>query len=144
MPRAYSIWKNSQNWYSRGRAKPASPRSLIFTPGKAASRRVTRRTNESLIGDDLQQGIVAQTIGIIGVFGAGDDLIDALPQQRWRIVLHALFLTWVAEAFGPVPSQMMALIEGAQRQQTGVAGDLAAGKIGADELVTVEGEGQLW
>src|SRR5438128_1258018 len=93
---------------------------------------------------DLQQGIVAQTIGIIGVFVSGDDLIDALPQQRWRIVLHALFLTWVAEAFGPVPSQMMALIEGAQRQQTGVAGYLAAGKIGADGLGTVEGEGQLW
>jgi len=40
--------------------------------------------------------------------------------------------------------QMMALIEGAQGQQTGVAGDLAAGKIGADGLMTVEGEGQLW
>jgi hypothetical protein len=39
---------------------------------------------------------------------------------------------------------MMALIEGAQGQQTGVAGDLAAGKIGADGLMTVEGEGQLW
>jgi len=40
--------------------------------------------------------------------------------------------------------QMMALIEGAQRQQTGIAGDLAPGKIGADGLMTVEGEAQLW
>ena len=32
----------------------------------------------------------------------------------------------------------------AQRQQTGVAGDLAARKIGVDRLMTVEGEGQLW
>jgi hypothetical protein len=39
---------------------------------------------------------------------------------------------------------MMALIEGAQRQQTSVARDLAAGKIGADGLMTVEGEAQLW
>jgi len=39
---------------------------------------------------------------------------------------------------------MMALIEGAQGQQTSIAGDLAAGKIGVDELMTVEGEGQLW
>ena len=39
---------------------------------------------------------------------------------------------------------MMALIEGSQRQQTGVTGNLAAGKIGADGLMTVEGEGQLW
>ena len=29
----------------QGRAKPASPRSLIFTPGKAASRRGTRRSS---------------------------------------------------------------------------------------------------
>jgi hypothetical protein len=38
----------------------------------------------------------------------------------------------------------MALIEGSQRQKTGIAGDLAAGKVGADELMAVEGEGQLW
>ena len=59
-------------------------------------------------------------------------------------MLHALFLTRVAEAFGPVPSQMIALVKGSQRQQTGVAGDLAARKIGADKLMTVEGEAQLW
>jgi len=87
---------------------------------------------------------VAQTIGVIGIFVSDHDLIEALSQQHRRIVLHALFLTWVTEAFGPVPSQMMALIEGAQRQQTGVAGDLAARKIGVDRLMTVEGEGQLW
>jgi hypothetical protein len=39
---------------------------------------------------------------------------------------------------------MMALIEGAQGQKTGVAGDLAPGKIGADGLMAVEGEGELW
>jgi hypothetical protein len=38
----------------------------------------------------------------------------------------------------------MALIESSQRQQTGVTGNLATGKIGADGLMTVEGEGQLW
>ncbi len=102
------------------------------------------RVAQFLIGDDLQQGIVAQTIGVVGVFVSGDDLIDALPQQRQRIVAHAVVLTRIAEAFGPVAGQMMALIEGAQRQQTGIAGDLAAGKIGADGLMTVEGEGQLW
>jgi hypothetical protein len=39
---------------------------------------------------------------------------------------------------------MMALIEGTQGQQTGIAGDLAARKISTDGLMTVEGEGQLW
>jgi len=38
---------------------------------------------------------------------------------------------------------MMALIEGSQRQQTGVTGNLATGKIDADGLKTVEGEVQL-
>jgi hypothetical protein len=37
----------------------------------------------------------------------------------------------------------MALIEGSQRQQTGVAGNLATGKIGEDGLMTMEGEVQL-
>ena len=59
-------------------------------------------------------------------------------------MLQAVVLSWIAEASGPVTSQMMALIEGSQRQQTGVAGNLATGKIGADGLMTVEGEGQLW
>ena len=36
----------------------------------------------------------------------------------------------------PVPSQMMALGKGSQRQQVGVTGNLTAGKIGADELMT--------
>ena len=129
-------------------AEPVVPAHQIASRGSvlptAEGGLGAERDTEFLIGDDLQQGIVAQTIGVIGVFISGDDLIDALPQQRGRVVLHAVRLTRVAEAFGPVPRQMMALIEGAQGQQTGVAGDLAAGKIGADGLMTVEGEGQLW
>ena len=57
---------------------------------------------------------------------------------------QAVVLSLVAQASGPVTGQMMALIEGSQRQQTGVTGNLAAGKIGADGLMTVEGEVQLW
>jgi hypothetical protein len=40
------------------------------------------RISQWLIGDDLQQRIVAQAVGIVGVFVSGDDLVDALPQQR--------------------------------------------------------------
>jgi hypothetical protein len=32
-----------------------------------------------VIGDDLQRRIVAQTIGVIGVFISGHDLVQALP-----------------------------------------------------------------
>src|SRR5512147_3311282 len=43
-----------------------------------------------LIGDDLQQRIVAQAVGVVGVFVSGDDLVNALPQQHQRVVLHAI------------------------------------------------------
>jgi len=46
--------------------------------------------SQFLIGDDLQGGIMAQAVGIVGVLVAGDDLVDALPQQRQRVVLDAL------------------------------------------------------
>jgi hypothetical protein len=39
-----------------------------------------------VIGDDLQHGIVTQTIGVVDIFVPGHDLIDALPQQRYRIM----------------------------------------------------------
>ena len=39
---------------------------------------------------------------------------------------------------------MMALVEGAQRQQPGVAGDLTTEKVTANGTIAVEGEGQLW
>jgi hypothetical protein len=41
------------------------------------------------------------------------------------------------------PRKSMALIEGTQGQKSGIAGDLPAGKIGQDRLMTVEGEVQL-
>jgi hypothetical protein len=36
------------------------------------------------------------------------------------------------------------VIEASAGEQTRIAGDLARGKIGADELMTVEGEAGLW
>jgi hypothetical protein len=56
---------------------------------------------------------------------------------------HAV-LTRIVELHGQFAGQMMALIEGAQRQKAGVAGDLSARKIGADGSMSVEGEKQLW
>ena len=87
---------------------------------------------------------MTQTAGIIGIFISGHNLVNALPQQGQRSVAHTVVLSWIAQACGPVASQMMALIEGTQRQKTGIAGDLAAGKISPNEVMAVEGEGQLW
>ncbi|SRR6266566_1354782 len=102
------------------------------------------RLAQGLIGDDLQQRVVAQAVGIVGIFVSGNDLIEALPQQCQRVVLEAMALTRIAEELGQITGQVMALIEGAQRQKTGVAGDLSAGKISLNGLLSVEGEKQLW
>src|SRR2546428_4373013 len=55
------------------------------------------RVAQFLIGDDLQHGIVGQTLGVVGIFVAGDDLIDALQQQGQRTMAHAVVLTTIVE-----------------------------------------------
>ncbi len=70
---------------------------------------------ESLVGDDLQHRIVAQTIGIVSVFVAGHDLVDTLSQQFKRVVTDAGVLPRMAEPCSQIASQMMAFVEGAQR-----------------------------
>jgi hypothetical protein len=87
---------------------------------------------------------VTQTASIVGIFVPGYDLIDTLPQQGERIVVHTIILARIAQAGGPMVGQMVAFIEGAQGQKAGITGDLATGKIGTDRLMTVEGEAQLW
>ena len=86
---------------------------------------------------------MTQAVGIVGVFVAGDDLVDALPQQGQRVMAHAIIIARVAEQCGPVAGQMMPLVKSAQRQQAGVAGDLPAGKITVNGTTAVEGEAEL-
>ena len=63
----------------------------------AEGRLGAERVAEFLIGDDLQHGIVAQTIGVVGIFMPGHDLVDALSQQFERVVTDALVLPRIAE-----------------------------------------------
>jgi hypothetical protein len=97
-----------------------------------------------LVGNDLQEWIMAQTIGVVGVFIAGDNLIEALPPKGSRVMPESVLLSPITENSGPIMAQMMTLIKSAQREQTGVAGDLATGEIGTDSLMTIEGKAQLW
>ena len=55
---------------------------------------------------------------------------------------HHLTRDW-AEGLSDPRQKERVQHESAQRQQTGITGDLAAGKIGVDGLMTVEGEVQL-
>jgi hypothetical protein len=104
----------------------------------------TQSIAQFLIGDDLQQRIVTQTISVIGILVAGDNLIEALPQQGPGVMPHPTLLSAIPEESGPIVAQLMTLVEGPQWQQTGVASDLATGEISTDGLMTIEGEAQLW
>jgi hypothetical protein len=53
-------------------------------------------------------------------------------------------LPGIPEVLSQLPRESMALIEGTQGQESGIAGDLPTGKISTDELATVEGESELW
>src|SRR5262249_24606473 len=77
----------------------------------------TESIAQFLIGDDLQEGIVPQTIGVIGVFIAGDNLIEALPQQGLRVVLHPVLLAPITEESGPILAEMMTLIKPPEADQ---------------------------
>ena len=47
------------------------------------------RFSQLLIGDDSAKcGIITQTVGVVHVFVAGHDLIDALSQELQRIMAH--------------------------------------------------------
>ena len=71
------------------------------------------------------------------------NLVHPLPHQRQTGVPNATTLPGIAEMLSEFSRKSMALIEGTQGQKSGIGGDLPAGKIGADGLMTVEGEVQL-
>ena len=47
-------------------------------------------------------------------------------------------LTWIAEGFSQIASQLTAFVKGSQWQKSGIAGDLAAGKISVNGSMSVE------
>jgi hypothetical protein len=56
---------------------------------------------------------------------------------------YPFVISLVTEELDPVAGQMMAFVKSPQRQQTGVTGDLAAGKITVNGTMVVEGEAEL-
>jgi hypothetical protein len=52
-------------------------------------------------------------------------------------------LSRIAEELDQVAGQMMAFVKSPQRQQTGITGDLASGKITVNGTMAVEGEMEL-
>jgi hypothetical protein len=77
------------------------------------------------------------------IYIAGHDLIDALSQQRQRVMAYPFVVSRITEELDPVAGQMLTFVKSPQRQQTGVTGDLAAGKITVHGTMAVEGEAEL-
>jgi hypothetical protein len=57
----------------------------------------TQRLAQRLIGEQLEGGIMAESIGIIGILVAGHDLVHPLPQQRQAGVPNPAALPGIAE-----------------------------------------------
>ena len=68
---------------------------------------------QRLIGEQLEGGIIAQTIGIIGILVTGHDLVHPLPQQCQAGVPNPATLSGIAEMLSEFSSESKALIEGA-------------------------------
>ena len=86
----------------RGHVFPATKRGLR-----------TQRLAQRLIGEQLEGGIMAETIGIIGILVAGHNLVHPLPQQRQAGVPNPAALSGIAEMLSELPRESMVLIEGA-------------------------------
>ena len=86
---------------------------------------------------------MTQAVGVVSVFVSGHDLIKALSEERQRVVSHSFVISRIAEELDQVTRQMMPLVKGTQRQQPGVTGDLATGKITVNGTMLVEGEAEL-
>jgi len=111
-----------------------------------------------------QEAVTAEPVGVKAVFelldavfafaaitvkgkelgsAAGHDLIDALLQQHQRVMAHPARFSRIAEELDQVVGQMMAFVKSPQRQQAGITGDLASGKITVNGTMAVEGEMEL-
>ena len=98
---------------------------------------------QRLISQNLESGIMAQAIGVVRVFIARDDLIDALAEERQYRMMDPFIFTKVTHALRQNDSESMTLVESAKGQKAGVTADLPAAKIHMDGLGTVEREIKL-
>lgn len=76
-----------------------------------------------------QGRVVAQEGGIVGVLVAGRDLVDALAQKIKRRMLDVARVALVAQQPLESGRQPQALVELAQQDQSGLAGDRASLKV---------------
>jgi hypothetical protein len=78
------------------------------------------------VGQDLEQGIVAQGLGVVAVGLTGQELVDLLGEQRLGCMVDELGGAWVGQPLGQVGQEAEGLLQGAHAQEAGSRDDAAA------------------
>ncbi len=95
------------------------------------------------IDHGLKERIVAQAIGVVAIGVIGHDLIDLLGQEGFAGVFDVLLGARVGEALRQLGQDAQALVEFAQRQQSGIGDELATVESDRDLLLAEVPEGKL-
>ena len=53
-----------------------------------------------MIGKNLKSRIVSQSVRVVGIFVASDDLVEALAEQRQYRMANTFLFARITEAFG--------------------------------------------
>ena len=86
------------------------------------------------VGQDLEEGVVAQVVGVVGVGVAGEELVDLLGEQGLHGVVDELGGARVGQACGEIGEDAEGPFEGADGQQSGVGDEASALKIDVELL----------
>jgi hypothetical protein len=83
---------------------------------------------------ELEGGIVAQSGGVVGVFVARGDLIDALAKQFEEGVVNAGWAARIVEAGDDALCELEVTVELGEKKEAAVGGEGAAGEIDVDRF----------
>jgi hypothetical protein len=80
-------------------------------------------------GQELEDGVGAEGVVVVLVFVAGQDAVDAGPDHLQEGVVGEVGVAGVVEGVGEGPGETDALVELAEGEHSGVAGELTRGGL---------------
>jgi hypothetical protein len=91
--------------------------------------RILRVALRGAVGHDLKDGVVAEGVVVVLVLVARKDAVDAAADHLQERVLAQVGVAGVVEGAGVGPGKPDALVELADGEPSGVAGQLALGRL---------------
>ena len=83
---------------------------------------------------------MAQLVGVVLIFVAGHDAVEALDDELGQVVDYIRAVATIVETVNDACSEADAMVEFAQGNQAGIRGDLTSLEVHADSAVITEGE----